>query len=200
MKKWWLMLALPACAQSAAPSANDVPALDLESRVAQFAPATLTADVGKLDPSEQQALKAIIEAARLLDPIFDRQAYAQNPELQAQLATDTSRSGALKLAYFKIMRGPWDRQDHFRPFAVDFPRPPGGGFYPADLQKSELEAYLKAHPEQAEGLQGLYTIVVRNGDRLEAIPYSQAYRPWLEPAAAKLKEAAALTKNQSHGR
>lgn len=197
MKKWWLMLALPACAQGAAPSPKDVPALDLESRVAQFAPAALTADLGKLEPSEQQALKAIIEAARLLDPIFDRQAYAQNPELEAQLTADTSRAGALKLAYFKIMRGPWDRQDHFRPFAVDFPRPPGGGFYPADLQKSELEAYLKAHPEQAEGLQSLYTVVVRNGDRLEAVPYRQAYRTWLEPAAAKLKEAATLTKNQS---
>jgi hypothetical protein len=96
MKKWCLLLALPACAQSAAPGAHDVPALDLESRVAQFAPAALTADLGKLESSEQQALKAIIEAARLLDPIFDRQAYAQNPELEAQLSADTSQRRLLQ--------------------------------------------------------------------------------------------------------
>lgn len=197
MKRSWLLLPLAACAGATAPPGSDAPALDLEGRVAQFAPAELTADLSKLDPAEQQALKAIIEAARLLEPVFDRQAYAQNPELEAQLAGDGSPAGKSKLDYFRIMRGPWDRQDHFRPFAVDFPRPPGGGFYPTDLEKNELDAYLKAHPAEAEALTGLYTVVVRDGERLKAVPYSEAYRTWLAPAAARLKEAAALTKNQS---
>ena len=42
-----------------------------------------------------------------------------------------------------------------------------------------------------------YTIVVRDGDGLKAIPYSVAYRQWLEPAAKLLERASAVTTNPS---
>ncbi len=95
------------------------------------------------------------------------------------------------------MRGPWDRQDHFRPFATDQARPPGAGFYPEDLTADAFKAYVAAHPEQKDALQGLTTVVVRDGDKLEAVPYGQAYAEWLKPAAALLVEAAGLTQNKS---
>lgn len=138
-----------------------------------------------------------MEAAKLLDPIFDRQVYAKNPELYAKLQKDTSTTGLDRLAYFRIMRGPWDRQDHHQPFATDTTRPPGAGYYPEDLGAAELDAYLKKHPEQAKDILGLFTIVRRKGAGLEAIPYSKAFAQWLEPAAWKLREAAKLTKNES---
>ena len=37
----------------------------------------------------------------------------------------------------------------------------------------------------------------RDGDRLVAIPYSEAYREWLEPAARLLEQAAQTTSNES---
>ena len=40
-------------------------------------------------------------------------------------------------------------------------------------------------------------MVKRNGDRLVAVPYSQEYRQWLEPAAKLLEQAAAKTTNPS---
>jgi hypothetical protein len=40
-------------------------------------------------------------------------------------------------------------------------------------------------------------VVVRDGDKLKAIPYGRAYAEWLAPAAARLLEAAALTQNKS---
>ncbi|WP_428262373.1 dipeptidyl-peptidase 3 family protein [Haliangium sp.] len=169
----------------------------LEEKIAQFAPVTITADVSDLPESEKKALDALIEAARLLDPVFDRQAWAGNPALAEALAADQSALGKARQAYFQIMRGPWDRQDHFAAFGVDEPRPPGAGYYPDDLTEDAYRAYLDAHPDQREALTGLYTVVRREGEQLVAVPYSKAYAEWLEPAAAKLEAAAELTENES---
>jgi len=169
----------------------------LRAKLARFVPAVITADVSTLAPSEKKALDATIAAARLLDPVFDRQAWAGNPPLRAQLAQDPSEHGKLVLAYFDLMRGPWDRQDHFRPFAVDRPHPPGAGFYPEDLTADAFKAYVVAHPDWKDGLESLTTVVVRDSEQLKAIPYSKAYAEWLKPAAARLLEAAAATQNKS---
>jgi hypothetical protein len=169
----------------------------LRAKIAQFVPASLTADVSSLPDAEKQAMGKIIAASRLMEPIFDRQAWASNPAARARLAQDTSDHGKLALAYFDVMRGPWDRQDQFKPFATDQARPPGAGFYPEDLTADAFKAYVAAHPEQKEALQGLTTIVVRDGDKLKAVPYAQAYAEWLKPSAALLIEAAGLTQNKS---
>jgi hypothetical protein len=42
-----------------------------------------------------------------------------------------------------------------------------------------------------------YTVVRRNGPKLVAVLYSKAYAEWLEPAAKKLEQAAAITTNPS---
>lgn len=169
----------------------------LQAKVDQFAEAELGADLSTLTASEKKVLGLIVDASRLLDPIFDRQAWAGNPDYRAKLATDTSPEGRVRLTYFDIMRGPWDRQAHYEPFAIDRPHPKGAGFYPEDLDEAAFRAYVAEHPDQKAGLESLFTLVRREGDKLVAVPYSQAYAEWLEPAAAKLREAAALTENAS---
>jgi hypothetical protein len=176
---------------------GDHPQASLADKIANYAPAVISTDLTQLAASEKSALDAIIEASKLLDPIFDRQAYAGNPELEKKLAEDGSSDGKSKLAYFRIHRGPWDRQDHHRPFAIDIERPPGAGFYPIDLTLSELDDYLKKFPAEEKKLLDLFTVVERKGDKLVPIAYSTAYAEWLKPAAAKLLEAATLTKNKS---
>ncbi|MEZ4381770.1 MAG: hypothetical protein R3A79_10490 [Nannocystaceae bacterium] len=166
-------------------------------RVAAFAPVVLTADVSGLAERERAALDKIIAASRHLDPIFDVQAFAEGPALREQLAADASPEGQAKAELFAIMRGPWDRQEHHAPFAVDRPRPPGGGFYPADLTADEFKAWIAAHPDDRAAFESLTTVIRRDGDRLVAVPYSEAYAAHLEPAAAALREAAALTANRS---
>ena len=169
----------------------------LAAKVAQFAPADLTTDVSTLSESEKTALTLIIEASKLLDPIFDRQVWAGNPAHRESLEADASALGRLKLEYADIMRGPWDRQAHFEPFAVDQPHPPGAGYYPEDLTEAQFRKYVKANPDQRKALEGLFTIVRRDGDALTAVPYRTAYAEWLVPAAAKLKAAAKATENAS---
>ncbi len=169
----------------------------LSDKVKQFAPARLTADVSHLPETERRALGKLIEASRLLDPVFDRQACADNPEIRERLLADTTPEGRDRLAYFDIMRGPWDRQDHHRPFAVDRPRPPGAGFYPEDLSAAEFHGWVQRHPGDKEAFESLFTLIRRAEGGLAAVPYSQAYAAWLEPASSLLEEAAALTENES---
>lgn len=161
--------------------------------IQQFAPARLTAEIGHLPATERAALDKIIEAARLLDPIFDRQACADGPAIRDALAATGSAEGRRKLDYFDIMRGPWDRQDHYRPFATSRARPPGAGFYPEDLTADAFRTWLREHPEDRASFESLFTILRRDGERLVAVPYSRAYTAWLEPAAARLREAAEQT-------
>lgn len=166
-------------------------------RVAAFAPVVLSADLRALPAAERAALDKLIEAARHLDPIFDVQAFEGNPALREQLAADISPAGKAKLELFEIMRGPWDRQRHHEPFAVATPHPPGAGFYPTDLSADEFKTWLKEHPQDRAAFESLTTVIRRRGDELVAIPYSEAYREHLEPAAAALREAASLSKNRS---
>lgn len=173
------------------------PVADLQARLRQFAVAELIANVDALPESERKALDELIAAAELLDPIFDRQAWAGNPQLAEALSSATDELGKLRYAYFRVMRGPWDRQANFEPFATDLPRPPGAGFYPPDLTADELRAWIEAHPQDRRELESLFTIVERRGDALVARRYSEVYAQWLEPAAEHLRKAAALTRNAS---
>ncbi|NVB37994.1 hypothetical protein G6O69_09135 [Pseudenhygromyxa sp. WMMC2535] len=177
----------------------------MRTKVEQFVPVVLEADVASLPESEQKALAELIAAAKLLDPIFSRQVWAENPSREAELiaaaeAEGASEADALRLAYFQIMRGPWDRQEHFSPFAVQIPHPPGAGFYPPGLSADEFQAYVEQNPAMRAELEGLFTVVQRDPKdpaRLVPVAYGQAYRQWLEPAAAKLEAAAAATQNES---
>ena len=198
--------AVPSAASSAPPPAAAAPSASapapaddriLRAKLAQFVPAVITADVSTLPPAEKQALDAVIAAAKMLDPVFDRQAWKGNPALRTELAQDGTPYGKLVLAYFDLMRGPWDRQDHFKPFVTDRVHPPGAGFYPEDLTADAFKAYVVVHPDWKEALESLTTVVVRDSEQLKAVPYSQAYAEWLKPAAARLLEAASATRNRS---
>ena len=166
-------------------------------RVAQFVTSELTADVSGLPESERAALDKLIAASRMMDPIFDRQAFAGNPALRDQLKADPTPLGLSKLEYFEIMRGPWDRQDHFKPFATRQPHPPGAGFYPESLTADAFKKWVADHPKDRAAFESLTTVIVSKDQMLTAIPYSEVYKEWLGPAGALLQQAAGLTKNAS---
>ncbi len=166
--------------------------------LAKLAPVQMTADTGYLTAEERQVVNLLNQAANLMSEIYLRQAFAQNPEVRAQIAfvTPPHREARL-LEKFDAFFGPWDPLDDDKPFFGNTPRPEGAGFYPTDLTKEAFDAYLAAHPDQSEALTSPYTVVRRQGDGLVAIPYSVEYRQWLEPAARLLEQAAAITTNPS---
>ena len=81
-------------------------AADLEMKIGRFAPTVLTADITKLNAKDQLALKKIVEAAKLLDPLFLRQVWSGNDSLEKKLLTDKTAVGRQLLHYFYINDGP----------------------------------------------------------------------------------------------
>ena len=157
----------------------------------------MSPDTSFLNAEERQVVNLLNQAGNLMSEIYLRQLLELNPEVRAQIAALDHPQRQRLLEKFDAFFGPWDPIEEDKPFFGTLPRPDGAGFYPVDLTKAEYEAYLAANPGQAEALNSPYTLVRRQGERLVAIPYSQAYRQWLEPAARLLEQAAAITSNAS---
>src|SRR5687767_12868632 len=162
--------------------------------VDKLARVEMNADTSFLTAEEREVVNLLIQAADLMSEIYKRQATPDYDRLRADVE---ARNDPALLDRFDTFFGPWDSLEEDKPFFGNQPKPPGANFYPADLTKEAFDAYLKAHPDQAEALTSPYTVVKRQGDQLVAVPYSQEYRQWLEPAARLLEQAAAKTSNAS---
>src|SRR5689334_10813463 len=177
-------------------SANDQA---LAKKIARFAPTTLTADVSKLTPKDRQALDKIIAAAKLLDPLFLRQVWSGNDALEKKLLADKTPAGRLRLQYFYINDGPWSRLDNNEPFIEGMPqeKPLQANYYPDDMSKDEFNAWVQTLSDgDKQKATGFFYLIRRGADKkLVTMPYSQAYKEYLEPAARLLREAAGLTSN-----
>lgn len=174
--------------------------LSLRAKTRRFAPTVMTANTSRLSLKDRRALRKVIAAARYLDPLFLRQIWSGNEALKKKLEADKSFVGRLRLHYFTINQGPWSQLDNNEPFIGGVPpRPAYANFYPADITKEEFSAWLSTlSPEDKEKATGyFYTIRRAGGGKLKTVPYSEEYREFLDPAAKLLREAAALTTNQT---
>ncbi|MEZ5315801.1 MAG: hypothetical protein R2752_00210 [Vicinamibacterales bacterium] len=182
------------------PAEPTPPALQaLQSKIARFAPVEIRADVGALPPNEQEALRHIIEAARLMDGLFLEQVWAGNTSLLTRLAGDRTPVGQAALHYFLINKGPWSRIDHNEPFVpegVSVPaKPAQANFYPADSTRDEVDKWFRSLGGATRALAtGFFSVIRRGADgRLMAVPYHVQYRNTLVAAAEHLRQASALT-------
>ena len=183
---------------SPAPSLTFAP--DLAERLAKLPKTPLDYDRTLLDERERRVVDKLIEASRLMDEIFLQQVSEENPALRGALQASAAKGTPLAaegLLLFHIHKGPWDRLAGDEPFIGKRLKPPGAGFYPEDMTKEELERWVAAHPQDKEAFQGLFTVIRRQGGGLVAIPYSRQYADLLASAAAKLREAAAISENAS---
>ena len=171
---------------------------DIERRVAQLPPTVIDYERHLLTDKEKPVVGKLIDASRFMDEIFWRMVSEENPALRKELESHPNRAA---VQYFNIMKGRWDRIEKNQPFIAPFgkegARPPGAGFYPADITKEEFERWIADHPEDKEEFQGLNSVIRRKEGKLVAIPYSVYYAEFLKPAAASLKEAAVLSDNAS---
>jgi hypothetical protein len=185
-----LMLLTAACArrpEAPAPAAAD----PLSAKLARYAPVTLKWDPSVLTAEEREALKALIEAAKVMDELFLLQVHPKNLEWRDRMDTP-----ALK-RYFGINFGPWDTLDGNTPFWGSLPRPKGGGFYPPDMTKEEFEAHLATHPGDREAFTSYFTVIVRENGALKAVPYAEFHHERLQKAADALRRASGLAANES---
>jgi hypothetical protein len=174
---------------------------NLGSKIRRFAPTEITASTSSLSTTDRLALMKIIEAARLLDPLYLRQVWGGNPALLQRLEKDQSAAGRERLHYFRINVGPWSRLDSNEPFIEGVPpvKLPQGSFYPDDMTKDEFNTWIQglSEAERARATGFFYVIRRDAGGKLKTVPYSDEYREFLSPSAKLLREAAALTTNKT---
>lgn len=169
----------------------------LQEKINQFVPVEIKFDSSLLSKKDMTALKKLFYASQLIDSIFLDQVYSKNEEILNKLEASPSREDKLKLEYFRIMFGPFDRLDHHKPFLGTDEKPKGANFYPADMTKEEFNKWLKDHPQDENAFTSEFTVIRRDGEKLIAVPYSEFYREKLVGAARLLRDAAEYSDNPS---
>lgn len=191
----------PADSQTAAPiesqSAQDTPVesagmMESElvdgfdrSRLDIYVPVRLTADISHLSDNQRHMLVTLIEASKIMDDLYWKQAYGDPKPLLDSIEDNAVRRFA------DINYGPWDRLNGDAPFLAGVgPKPEGAQFYPEDMTKAEFDAW--DNPDKT----GLYSLVRRNENgELHLHYYHEAYAEPLQRTAALLREAAVLAED-----
>jgi hypothetical protein len=168
---------------------------DVSRRLARFAAFPLEFDDTKLSAANKTVIKKSVEAALLMHELYMYQMDPNLGALRARLAADPAKADALRL--FDIMSGPWDELNHDEPFIGVSKRLPGANFYPPDMTTDEFNAFVAQNPGQKDAFQNYFSIITRKDGKLTSVPYSEAYKRWLEPAAARLREASAAATEPS---
>src|SRR5579864_123384 len=176
-----------------APPSQFPDAAELNRMAARFAPAHLDVDLSGLSAGDKKALAKLVEAARVINPLFMEQFWSGNLALYKKLQQDKSPLGQARLHYFWINKGPWSEIDEHKVFLPGVPakKPLGANFYPEDMTKQEFEARVKTlSPEQKEQAEGFFTVIRRDaGKKLKTVPYSVEYKADLAKASRLLNEA-----------
>ena len=164
----------------------------IADRMAKYTTVALVADTTSLTAKERQMIPLLIDAARLMDPIYWMETYGNRDSLISSVSDADTKT------FIDWNYGPWDKLDNNAPFIPGVgPRPPGGNLYPRDITKAEFDsAVAKGPAAHADSLKSQYTLVRRGtGGALEAVPYSVAFKAQNDSAAAKLRAAAALAED-----
>ncbi len=155
----------------------------------------------RLSEGDRKALVHLVRAAQALDQVFLKQDHKENIPVKKALqeAAEAGDSHAQKAFFFfqsfNSING-FHRLTNKVIRLIKGQKPEKGlGLYPSDITKKELINYILKHPEQAAPILSNDTIVVRNGNRLEAIPYAVTFREEYEQAARELQQAARVTTN-----
>ncbi|HEX3375295.1 MAG TPA: hypothetical protein VHS29_00440, partial [Candidatus Acidoferrales bacterium] len=180
-------------ANANADTKNLVIAPDLQQEVAKFKPVRMPFDMARLSVRERQMMEKLVEACQNLESIYWRQSDPEGLLLYWSLDGKTWPPDVALRRFLRINGSRFDLINNNAPFVGTAPWPPGRNIFPWDMKHEEFDRYVAAHPEQKSALYDPFTMVRRNENRLEAIPYHVAYKQWVDPAAKALREAATFS-------
>ena len=168
---------------------------DITERLAVYAPFDMEVPRDLLDEREEETLRELYLAAKVMDELFRRQVSMENVALREKVA---AMGDEKLLTFFDLNFGPWDRIGDNAPFIGQGEKPLGADFYPLDMAREEFEAWIEEHPDDKEAFESEFTVIRRTAEGgLEAVPYSVEHAELLGRAAAHLERAADLSKNES---
>ncbi|MBE0350438.1 MULTISPECIES: dipeptidyl-peptidase 3 family protein [Pseudoalteromonas] len=144
---------------------------------------TLTSDLSHLSDNQKQMVGKLIDASKIMDALFWRQAFGENKEAFLAKINDEKVQKFADINY-----GPWDRLNGDQVFLSGYEEKPlGAEFYPSDITKEEL------NNATVEDKTGLYSVIKRDENgKLYSVAYSVEYAQELEKAANLLREASKL--------
>ncbi len=177
-------------------SDDGVIAPDLSSRLAKWRRVEMPYDASGLTDNQRQVVEKLVDACRYLDDIFWRQSDPDALDLYKSLEGKKDPADVALRRFLMINGSRFDLLDDNKPFVGTRPMPPGHWLYPPDLTRAEIDAYLELNPSAKGEIYSPYSIVRREDEDLAAIPYNVAYKPFLDKAAADLRDAAALSSDK----
>lgn len=158
----------------------------VDDRLAIYEKVKLTTNLNVLTPSERKVLPLLIEAAKIMDDLFWKQAYPQRDSLLSTIKDEKTKQ------FVMINYGPWDRLNGDKPFVNGIgAKIEGGTFYPTGMTKEQLEK------SDVKDKFGLYSVIRTEKDKLISVPYHVIYATELQKASSLLKQAALLTDDAS---
>jgi len=166
---------------------------DIDARLAKFKPIEMPLDRAGLSEREQKLVGKLVDAANCIEQIYWRQGDPEGLKLYVRLEKSQDPLDKKVLRLMTINGSRYDLIDQLRPFVGDEPAPPGRALYPRDLSQADLAQYVVAHPEQKEAIYNEQSILMHDGNRLQAVPYHVTFAEYLKPAAEDLREAAQLS-------
>lgn len=187
------LMSLSPLAQKSEKPANLKIAPDLDARLAKYRQIQIPYHSADLSPRERQMVDKLVDACKLGEDIYWRQRDPEALRLYQSLAGSKDPKDIKLRHYLWINAARFDLIDENKPFVGTQPMPSGRGFYPHGLTREQIEDYIARHPERKNDIYSSTTIVRRQGDQLQAVPYHIAYRSFLEPAAEDLRQAAKLS-------
>ncbi len=166
---------------------------DIHAQYKKFAPVKMDVDTSFLSDSERAVVNKLMQVGRYMDAIYLRQLDQRNPARRKAIRELQTDNKDILLKMFNLHYRVCDSLADDHVFYGDEGCPKGAGFYPPRMTKKAFNDWIKENPQDAAAFRSPYTVIQRKGENLVAVPYSEAYKQWLEPAAKLMREAAELS-------
>src|SRR5574344_1340714 len=160
----------------------------------------------ELAEGDKQALKHLVKAVKALDEVYMMQDNSKNLEFKKYLEQEVQKGdkkAELSLVLFNAQKGmnALDRESNVVKLAEGLEPREGKGFYPDDLEKEEFHEILNkmlddGEKDEVRNILNQRSMVVRDGEKLKAMDYTEYFAPQFNFIADELEEAAKTSTNE----
>lgn len=160
----------------------------------------------KLKKGDKEALKHLVKAAYILDEIYLKQDNEKNIPFRDFLKAEAEKGNQdakNALILFLAQKGANAVDAEANKFSLikEEEELPGKALYPRDLGVKEFHDILiqmlkDGEAEEVKKILNQRSVVVRDGDKLKSIDYTEAFKEEFEKAAAELELAAEVSTNE----
>lgn len=159
-----------------------------------------------LADGDKEALKHLVKAAKAIDEVFMKQDHPDNLAFKAYLENEVQKGNedaelTLKLFNAQIGMNAVDTEANKIFLAKNAKELPGKGFYPTDLSKEEFHNILikmlnDGEIDTVKIILNQRSMVVRDGEKLKGVDYTEYFAKEFEYIADELEAAAECSTNE----